>query len=223
MKEAAPVAPTPQFDLVSFRKEWQCATHWSRDCVPSDWIALHRRAQKRFRERQKVKQQQSVQRVVHLESQLDRLELERTELTNKLQQISRESGISRSDCTQGRGGSRSPANDPPPKVPQICFQNSKKVVRLSTIATILYRSAINNACFDTSSAHEAPDVCCCVPMCCHVAYMLCPSQRSNAAKHLLKAMPGDSALIVNHKRKSYCVCDVCTDLPVIPDIGIIRH
>lgn len=83
-------------------------------------FALHRRAQKRFRERQKVKQQQSVLRVVHLEAQLDRLELERTELTKKLQQISRESGVSRSDSTQGRDGSRLPAGNPA-RVCQSCF------------------------------------------------------------------------------------------------------
>ena len=44
-----------------------------------------RRAQKRFRERQKVKQQEAVQRVVQLEEALDRLEVERSELSQRLQ------------------------------------------------------------------------------------------------------------------------------------------
>ncbi len=46
---------------------------------------LRRRAQKRFRERQKVKQQEAVQRVVQLEDALDRLEVERSELSQKLE------------------------------------------------------------------------------------------------------------------------------------------
>jgi hypothetical protein len=64
-----------------------------------------RRAQKRFRERQKVKQQEAVQRVVQLEEALDRLEVERSELSQRLQAMATGRG--------GEGGGGGPLATPP--------------------------------------------------------------------------------------------------------------
>ncbi len=55
---------------------------------PCQLLCNCRRAQKRFRERQKVKQQEAVQRVVQLEDALERLEVERSELSQKLKAMS---------------------------------------------------------------------------------------------------------------------------------------
>lgn len=75
-----------------------------------------RRAQKRFRERQKVKQQEAVQRVVQLEEALDRLEVERSELSQRLRAMANGRG-------DGGGGVGTPhkAEDPGSEVrPFLC-------------------------------------------------------------------------------------------------------
>mmetsp|Transcript_9380 Transcript_9380/g.28197 ORF Transcript_9380/g.28197 Transcript_9380/m.28197 type:complete len:660 (-) Transcript_9380:1506-3485(-) len=89
----------------------------------------NRRAQKRFRERQKVKQQEAVQRVVQLEEQLDRLEMERSELSQKLHQMTYSGAAGAGAASGGAGAPK--ADDSASEQQQSAPPSSERVLTLS--------------------------------------------------------------------------------------------